>query len=248
MKRANAFLPATALFVILAGCNAGNSGTAVADKEAVPADGVDFKLVANKGDVHKYKMTMSMDGKGPAGGPGPTEINVKLDLNQEMKFTEVKDGNYTIEIKSADVKATGTAPFADMIGEQMKTTVSKMTVDEKGRVIKQEGAPDSAMGTGGTLFFPDKKVKVGDTWERTMPGQNGQSMVVKYKFEGTESADGKTLAKISMTPKAPEGVKMDGKFDYLVDMDNAVVMQGKGKMTTSAQGGSMVVSIDMTKI
>jgi hypothetical protein len=168
-------------------------------------------------------------------------------MNQEIKLTDAKDGKYKMELKATDVKATGTDPIAQMMGEQMKKMVAKMTVDEKGRVVEQEGSVDSTMGSGGTIFFPDKKVKVGDTWERSTPVQ-GQSMLAKYKFEGTENVGGKTLAKISMVPST-EGVEMKGKIDYLVDMDNGMIVKCNGKMTTSsAQGGSMVVTMNMDKI
>ncbi|MDQ2986248.1 MAG: hypothetical protein M3R13_05940 [Armatimonadota bacterium] len=246
MKRFNAFLPATAMFVILAGCSGtSTSGGSVSTKE-VPAEGVDFKLVAKKGDVYKYQIAMALDGKAPAGSPPPNEMKVKLDISQEVKVTDAADGNFTIEVKALDVKHSGTEPMASGMADGMKSTVGKMTVDPKGKVIKQEGSVDSAMGSGGTIFFPDKKIKPGDTWEKSMPGPSG-NMLAKYKFVGLEDVEGKSLAKISMTPST-EGSTMSGNFDYWIDMDTGLIVKGAGKMTSaSKETGSMAVTIDMKR-
>jgi hypothetical protein len=248
MKRVNAFLPVTALALILAGCNAGTSSSgAVADKATIPADGVDFRIKANKGDVANFQISMKMDGKGPAEGGAPSEIKVDIGMKQTVKVTDVKDGNYSVEVKSSDVKATGTAPVAEMFAQQFKNSVGKLTIDSKGRVVNQEGSVDSAMGSGGTLYFPDKKVKVGDTWERAMPTAGGGTANVKYRFEGAEAVGGKTYAKISIKPVS-QGVETTGQFDFLVDMDNGMIFNGDGSITSKVGGGSMVVTMKMERI
>ena len=249
MKRLHAFLPTTALVLILAGCNSGTStgDSAVADKPAVPAEGVDFKLVAAKGDVQNYKVTMTMDGKGPTQPGVPGEFKVTADMKQTMKVTGVKDGNMDFETSFTDVKATGTAPFADAIASSLKSTVTKMTVDSKGRVVKEEGAGDANSMSSGMIYFPDKKVKVGDTWERSTPTGNGQNVTAKYKFEGTEKVDGIETAMISVTPVTP-GAEASGKFTYWIDMSNGMAVKGNGEIKSTAGGGSMTMGFDMTRI
>lgn len=249
MKRFHAFLPATALFIGLAGCSAGTSTTAGGDNKlvAIPAEGIDFNIVAKKGDVVNYQAKMTMDAKGPAQAGMPGEFKVDADMKQTVTVTSVEGGNFVLETAFSDVKVTGTQMFADAIKTELASKKSTVTVDKKGRVIEQAGAMDANSMAGGTLYFPDKKVKIGDTWERSTPMPNGGSVSAKYKFEGTEELDGVDVARITVTPSSPDA-KSTGSFTYWIDIATAMAIKANGKITTEADGGRMVMTMDIKRI
>lgn len=250
MKRFNAFLPATALFLILAGCNAGTSTTAEVDAPdtvTIPADGVELKMVASEGDTTQYQSSMSMEGKGPAQGGAPSEFNVQADMKQTVKVTKVEGDKITSETSFSDVKVTGTEMFVNLLKSSFENAKSTVTMDTKGRVIEQEGQVDSNAMGGGTMFFPDKKVKVGDTWERTTPIPNGGNVKALYKFEGTEKVDGVDAAKISVTPSTEENTST-GSFVYWIDMATGMAIKANGEIITEADGGRMVMKMDMKRV
>jgi hypothetical protein len=251
MKRVYAFLPATALFFILAGCNAGTStgGTVDApDAVAIPADGIELSLVANEGDTITYQAKMSMEGKGPAQPPMPAEYNVNADMKQTVKVTKVADGNITTETSFSDVKVTGTEMLVNFMKGSFENTKTTVTMDSKGRVVEQEGQMDANAMGGGSMYFPDKKVKVGDTWERStpMPGGTG-SMKAVYKFEGTEKVDGVDTAKISITPSTPQN-NSKGSFTYWVDIKTGMAVKASGEIVTEEGENRMVMKMEMNKV
>lgn len=244
MNRSALFLSAF-VFAGLSGCSATAVREATADQ--IPADGVDFKIALSEGDKYGYKLSMSMDGTAPAGTPGGTEVSMKLDIDQECEVTSVKDGQMSIQIKNTNVEASG--PLASEITKGLESSTSTVVVDDRGRVINQEGAVDAGGGAGGTIYFPDKKVKPGDTWEKNTPGPNGQSILATYRFEAVHVLDGETVARISMTPTAvAEGVTLEGRSDYFVDLDTGMVVKMDGKLTTKANGQSVVTKLAMSRL
>lgn len=243
MKRPSLLLLGAAV-ALLAGCTATAIKESTADQ--IPADGIDFKISAKEGDKFAYKLSLSMEGTGMQGPQGKTDMNMKIDMLQEVAVTEAKDGNFTFEIANKDVKVSG--PFASEVKKGLTSSGSKIVIDAKGRVISEEGSIDAGGGAGGTIFFPDKKVKIGDTWEKTTPGPGGQSIKAQYKFEQVHVLDGKTVARISMTPvAATDGITLEGRYDYWVDLKTAMVVKADGKVTTSGEGQKMVTKMAMTK-
>jgi hypothetical protein len=245
MKRVHAFLPATALFLVLAGCGGGTATTSSTDGPAVPADGVEFKITAGEGDSVTYQAKMTMDGEGPAQPGVPSEINVVADMKQTVKVTKVEDGKITMETSFSDVKVTGTEMIANILKQSFGEQKSTITVDEKGRVLNSEGMLDANSMAGGTVFFPDGKVKVGDEWEQKLPSE-GTSMTASYKFEGMETVDGVDAAKIVMTPKGDN--TSSGSFTYWIDTKTGMAIKGNGKITNEANGSKMVISMDVKRV
>ena len=251
MKRVHAFLPATAFFLILAGCNSGTStsGTVDApDAVSIPADGIEFNIVAKEGDTMTYHAKMSMQGKGPAQGGMPSEFNVDADMKQTVTVTKVEDGNITTETSFSDVKVTGTEMLVNLMKGSFENQKSKVTMDSKGRIVEQEGAIDSNAMGGGTMYFPDKKVKVGDTWERNtpIPGGSGNIKAV-YKFEATEKVDGVDAAKISITPSTPDDTST-GSFTYWVDIKTGMAIKATGEMVSEQGEGKMTMKMEMNRV
>jgi len=237
--------PLYLLALVIAGC----TGSAVREStaEKIPAEGMDFKIALAKGDTYGYKMSMAMDGTAPAGTPGGTALSMKIDIDQQCKVTEVKDGNMTIEVKNTNVNVTG--PQAADIKKTLEATASKVVIDSHGRVISQEGTLDAEGGSAGIIYFPDKKIKPGDTWEKKSPGPNGQSILATYKFEAVHVLDGKSVARISMTPKADvENVKLEGRTDFFVDIDTGMIAKADGKMKTTAMGQTVNTTIAISKL
>lgn len=249
MKRLQAFLPATALFIAIAGCNAGTSTTAGGDKAdavVIPADGIDFNIVAKEGDAQTYQAMMSMEGKGPAQAGMPGEFNVKADMKQTVKVTKVEDDKITMETSFSDVKVTGTEMFVNLLKGSFENAKSNVTIDKKGRVIEQSGQMDANSMAGGTLYFPDKKVKVGDTWDRSAPMAGGAPVKAVYKFEGAEKLDGMDVARISVTPEGDKTSK--GSFTYWIDIATGMAVKANGEITSEADGGKMVMKMDIKKV
>jgi hypothetical protein len=243
MKRPSLLLFGAAL-AILAGCSATAVKESTADQ--LPADGIDFRFTAKDGDKYGYKLSVSMESKGAPGPEGATDMDIKIDMAQEVAVTKEEDGNLTLNITNKDVEVSG--PFAAEDKKSLMAEPSKVTIDDKGRVISQEGSIDAGGGAGGTIYFPDKKVKVGDTWEKTTPGPGGQSIKALYKFEQVQVLDGVSVARISMTPEATaEEMKFEGRYDYWVDLKTAMVVKADGKVTMSSQGQSMVTTMAMSK-
>lgn len=245
MKRVHAFLPATALFLILAGCGGGTATTSSTTSTEVPADGIELKISAGEGDAVTYQAKMTMDGSGPAQPGVPSEIKVEADMKQMVKVTKVEDGKITMETSFSDVNVTGTEMIANILKQTFGEQKSTITVDEKGRVLNSEGVMDANSMAGGTVYFPDGKVKVGDTWEQKLPSQ-GSEMSATYKFEGMEKVDGMDAAKIVMTPKGDN--TSTGSFTYWIDTKTGMAIKGNGKITNEANGAKMVITMDVKKV
>jgi len=245
MKRSASFLCALAI-AALSGCATTAERESTADQ--IPEEGVDFKVALKQGDAYDYKLSLSMEGTAPAGSPGGTSLSMKIDIDQECEVTEVKDGHMRIVVTNADVKASG--PEAAAVEKMLGSATSTFTIDEKGRMIRQEGALDAGGGAGGTIYFPDKKVRPGDTWEKNSPMQSGgQAIIAKYKFEAVHVLDGNTVARISMTPRAAsEDIKMEGRYDYFIDLDTAMIVKMDAKVTTTAGGQTVVTKVAMSRL
>jgi len=235
--------------MILAGCSAGtstSSTTGGTDAVSVPADGVEFNIVAKEGDTITYQAKMTMDGKGPAQAGMPSEFNVTADMKQTVKVTKIDGEKITTETSFSDVNVTGTEMFANLIKASLTDTKNTATIDKKGRVLEQTGQMDANSMSGGTLFFPDEKVKVGDTWERSAPMAGGANVKAIYKFEGTEKLDGMDVARISVTPEGEANAT--GSFMYWIDMATGMAVKANGEVTQEADGGKMVMTLDIKRV
>ncbi|MBL8088539.1 MAG: hypothetical protein JNM85_10785 [Chthonomonas sp.] len=249
-------------------------GTAATAGTPAPAEAqaasYDLRLIAEKGDFAKYEtamdMTMKMPQMGaPKGEPdkAPDPIKVAYSVVTDYKFLGKSDKGYTIESKLVDVKApASTTPKGgmDMAAmaidgvKQMKDKPVKMDVSPKGKILKQGSSVDDqasmaiqgmsqAIGFQGILF-PDKPVKVGETWNsklefsKLMGGmgsmlQGGKMSMddvpVETKFVRVETLNGRTIGVFEM--------KMNGKPKMTMSMP------GDAKTKSSGMGMSMDMEI-----
>lgn len=231
-----------ALLALAAGC----STTPQTSAEALPPDGVEFRLDLKEGETYPYSLSISVDGTMAEAQPAGTNISMKIDMRQTLKVAKVEDGKMTIAIANSDIKASG--QMADSIEKALSSMTSKIVIDKSGRVLSQEGPVDTNAGVAGLIYFPDKKVKPGATWEKTTPGPNGNAIIAKYKFEAVHELDGKTVARISMTPiSTNKNLTVGGRYDYFVDIHTSLVVKADGKMSTSYGGQTMKTQMMMSK-
>src|SRR5687768_13443589 len=136
--------------------------------------------------------------------------------------------------------------LANLMKGSFESAKSSVTIDEKGRVIEKDGQMDANSMAGGTLYFPDKKVKIGYSWDRSTPMPNGTSMKATYVFEGTESLDGVDVARIKVTPSGDK--TSTGSFTYWIDIATGMALKANGEITSEADGGKMVMKIDIKRV
>lgn len=130
-------------------------------------------------------MSMNQEGmSGPNHKMSATIDKIKMDMNMpgmgEMKF----------DSEMPDTTNPAAASFIDLVGKKMS-----MEMTQSGEIIKGdelEGLDQVNMGNLGTQFgfYPDKPVKVGDSWEKSST-QNVQNMSMLLKAKYTlKSVDG----------------------------------------------------------
>ncbi len=181
---------------------------------------------------------------------------------QEMASTvgmtyKIKTGKFDADKKSAPVEMTYTIDKFDaegMMGQaggdmKGKSTTTKGTIDERGRIIVAPEKTTNAMAammsgaqslgaSSITVELPEKAVKVGDTWEVLVPkspftGKEDQKLTAK--LVGEKDVDGKAAWVVST-----EGViKTDADLSEMTK-DAPGPMQGQ-KMTVK---GTMEVKSD----
>lgn len=161
------------------------------------------------GRVLKYKLNVkaSMDM-----GAGPQDLLVGMLLTSTTKevrpngdtVIETKQGGMTLSIAGQDMSA--------MVGEMVTTETA--TMNKRGETLSRksdapEGMDNQRLTEAITFIYPDKPVKVGDTWTRTVKADAAKGVragTATFKFEGVETLDGKWKTnRITYTYKETEG-------------------------------------------
>lgn len=171
MKRAYALLSALSLSTLLL------------PAPAVRAqDTYTIKRTYKAGETDRYRIKLQMEGESPM---GPLNLEMTMDMVETTKQVN-EDGTVVVEMKMD----SGTIKFNDQemsmpgAGETVR-----MTVDQTGRVLKTEGG---AAGRGGNLnglvnltrvaTWPDRPLRVGETWTFEIPLENNSQAKVKGSF------------------------------------------------------------------
>lgn len=175
---------------------------------AVRDDAVTLKRVNKVGDVAKYKMSGNMTVQG-----GEAIYTASM----SHKITKADpDGSATVVVSTSDVKIS----FG---GQEMTPPDSPdqtITYDAKGEVVSITGGQDSGADTYrfqalNDFSYPEKAVKVGDTWtkERAANAKTGATAVKSdYTVAGREKIDTYDTLKITFKTKetGADGATIEG--------------------------------------
>lgn len=145
-------------------------GAAASTQEAVT-----LRLKLKEGDTFSTKMAINVDFQGtPITVTGKNILTVK----------SAKDGKYVIETASKDT----TIDIGGGQTMEQPDSVVKMTQNEMGQILALEGDEVTEEATRlaamMNFFYPEKGVKVGDKFERTMEGDTKlgtRKMTLKYE-------------------------------------------------------------------
>ena len=230
-------------------------------------DAVTFKRVYTNGAVEKYTLSSQMTSNTDLSSVGQESQSMDIDSSMDATFTysAVKeDGSALINFLYNNIKIKAEGPMAEMMGNMGDQTPKEIKGTQKidifGRITetKLEGATASMMGmmSGGSnawdmfsfFVFPDKAVKIGDTWEFEMPTMGGmfpKGSKLNGKFVGAGEAGDKKTWNLEFTGKPK--ITMDiGKM--MADNPNAnangmppmnIVMEGDNAMKVK-------ISVDQT--
>jgi hypothetical protein len=194
-------------FLVLAGCGGGS---------------YTLKLNPKEGETYHYTMKMS----------GPQSVEMTMD----MTARKVDAKQVVMDTKIGNLKIDGKAPpaIATAMFEKMVMTV---TEDHLGHVLNTDvtGVPQAvadqmkSQGSGTQTAYPDKPVKVGDTWTGESRVQ-GKTMNISYKLASV-SGDKAVLEATSdskeMSMKGPMSVTIDLSSGMPTDVKYTAVANGK---------------------
>lgn len=159
-------------------------------------DGYLMRIKWKKGDVFEYSMSTKSSG-----------LPINFEMQYSLTVLDVKN-------KIAEVEMTMTSP---MINEPTTLTVK---MNDRGMADEETAAAMSMGNNQIGLQFPEKALKVGDSWDAEQPlpqsEMEGMQMKMKttYTFEGLEIVNKVPCAKFTV--------------DTLVEMSGAMVMTVKG--------------------
>lgn len=186
---------------------------------------IELKLNLKKGSLYDMKMVLNSQTEMNMMGQ-TVNSNTVMEMGMDYEVKDVlANGNYVVRTTYKTIKMSGDAmgmkyeydsqtdKATGMQAEQMAAGMKKMLgeyaemeMDKLGKVVKSTMSPGlsgpDGKGKGGMenmsySVFPDKKIKVGDTWESDIDQKMGNSeVIVKTKFKLVSVSNG--IAEISM--------------------------------------------------
>lgn len=236
--------------LLLQGCASGENATAAGDAKAGETFTLRHKV--NVGDEFRQDISISFaadlsampaDQKQAMGAALEGEQGGTLTGTNLRKVTKVEGGNITIETSVSEPKFEGKGIFA-MAEAQMKDSLARtqtITFSELGLPVG-----DANTNLPGPMF-PEKAVKVGDTWEVELKGSEGAEPIkVTGKLVGVEEVAGKKAVRIEYTGYTAQGATSDGPIVMLVDPTNGQPLSLTAKMNADMGGMKMTMDIKAT--
>lgn len=214
MQHLSSFVVLVILFV--AGCNGGSGSTAA---KKIKGDSVLLRLDAKKGDKFNYSLTSHLVGE-----DGKPVSGQSMEMHWTQEVTNVENDRYTFEVRFGDVKMDGmqdNKAIADMF-EKLKV---KLVMDPFGKIVDRsvEGAPpgmEESMGNlSNSVAYPNKEIKVGDTWQDEAEISPGTKVLYEYKLVAIK--DGK--AEIETRIAKAEGMSTPKPGKMLIDIGTGMV-------------------------
>lgn len=172
------------------------------------------------------------------GGPMSMDIQAKM----TSVIEEIKDGNFHMTTTTSEVKASGEG--------MMKAQAEQMAKSEEGKVEKvvrnamNKVVEGSAQDNPFALTYPEKAVKVGDTWE----GDNStvKSGKVKYTLAAIETVAGIECAVLEMSFDTPE-MKTSVPAKLWIDLKTGAPVKAEGGFDMNQNGMKMKATFSMER-
>lgn len=163
---------------------------------AAVQDGVVLKRLPKVGDVQKFKLNVELEIQGQ-----PFTVNALV----TEKVVAVEEGKYSVESSQSEMKLNGQdAP--------MDAQATTSTYTSLGRLLESKGGDTSEesmrMSSLQAFEFPDKALKVGDTWTtdlKAKEAKNPRGVKTDCKIEAAEKVGEFDTYKITFTVKETEG-------------------------------------------
>ena len=143
-----------------------------------------FRMKHQAGSVFKFGVVSSLAGSGANGQP------MTFTLPMIWKVVGVKAGVATIDTTVGPV-SVGKNPMVNAVKNRIQ-------LDTRGKVVGQGGA-----GQQVTPAFPEKAIKVGQSWQASapveLPMQGEKKIQATYVFKGIKVVNGKQMAELAVT-------------------------------------------------
>lgn len=213
---------------------------------AVQQDGILLRRQLKEGEQLNYRIEISGDMKADIPTMGEQEMGMKGGMDYSVKLGKVDGNKADAEIVVSNTKIEVTGPMADMAPptETPKEQKSTGKIDNLGRITLDKSAGVSpelmmmagpgmnTMGQG--IEFPEKAVKIGDTWTVIVPKSPMSAKVdsqLTAKLIGESELDGVPVYEITLEGKAP------------LDIDFAEVLKAMPDSPMAGMMGGMSISL-----
>ncbi|HTQ11974.1 MAG TPA: hypothetical protein VMI31_18070 [Fimbriimonadaceae bacterium] len=206
-------------------------------------DGVVLKRAPKLGDTAKYKLSAQMDFSGQ-------DATVTATITD--KVTKVADnGDFTVESSMTDTLVNMGGSDLQQPDERNSTLYSKAN-----DVLSVSSDPEDPDGVRKaniqTLHFPDKPVKVGDSWTVTVKKNEKGAVDASgtYTIAGRETINGQDTFRIKGSMKETSGDNpMSADGTYWVNVKDASLVKLEGSVTNyPIPNAPVFVSMKMTLV
>jgi hypothetical protein len=205
-------------------------------------EGVVLKRVAKVGDAVKYRMKADMD---MAGMP------VSFSALISEKVTKIADnGDITTTSQQSEMKVKVGDQEIEPPSQGAQTTITTASGKVLSITADQTDPNMYRMGNMQAMRFPDKALKVGDSWDVTIPKDDKGSVEAKgtYKIEAQEKVGDIDTFRIKGALKETGGqdpASIDGTFWISIKDGNLVKMQGTFTNAPLPQIGPTTMKVEM---
>ncbi|HTQ11072.1 MAG TPA: DUF6263 family protein [Fimbriimonadaceae bacterium] len=181
------------------------------------------------GEAYNYKMSLS----------GQRDADVTM----SMKPIRVEGNNVVVESRVVDMTIGG-QPMPPATADLLKNLVITTTYDRQEHIISNDvsGVPSQvaaafkSQGAGTNAAYPDKPVKVGDSWTGTVD-MLGKSVEMTYKLDGVENVGGKEAAIVEGTVSSNAPFQLKAPMKMQIEL--ATGMPISATMEAEAAGQSV---------
>lgn len=222
---------------------------------SVAQESVLLRLKYKKGDVYSLKMKQSMNS--PA-------MMMGNNVDMEMSILGKEGGVYTSEMKISKMTmdmmqggmqmsydSTKKDDELDEMGKMMKAQISPMLqmvittkMNNLGKILETKvvpNMPNAEQFSSQSVSYPEKAVKVGDTWNDEKDAQ-GMKTAVEYKVTKIT----KDIVVLSTTGKVSGAGTGTVNGTLEIDRKSGMPLKSLVKSTINAGGQEMKVDIEMT--
>lgn len=213
---------------------------------AMAADGFDLVFKGKAGDVSEYAVEMTGKSTVSAAGEAKTtDMNMSMVIRQKIMVIS-EDG-------TQDVSTTILEGLTFMGGEKVELpnvgTSLLMKITDKGKVLNVTGtAPQDMDFKQMQVEFPDKPVKIGDSWTRRLKATDKFPipMIATYTITGTSAVKGYECVVIKSTIGVDPNYVNEQKMELTVDAQGLLYFAHKeGKMVKNEVNSLMDLTMTL---